>query len=156
MCGLDLNMWCNPGLVLSTEPVWVLPLVLAPRLMNSGDQLQLLGATLGVTFFSFKLNVVCCNDKFIWKIKNKFAICLLFFLLHNDLIRNWYEILSYSFYLAPKYQYFWLTSTDVLDLAWSPNDSWLASCSIDNTIIVWNADNFPGMILCEHVLCIIY
>uniref|UniRef100_K1PS44 Protein HIRA n=1 Tax=Magallana gigas TaxID=29159 RepID=K1PS44_MAGGI len=36
---------------------------------------------------------------------------------------------------------------DVLDLAWSPNDSWLASCSIDNTIIVWNADNFPAQVV---------
>lgn len=36
---------------------------------------------------------------------------------------------------------------DVLDLAWSPNDSWLASCSIDNSIIVWNADNFPAQVV---------
>ncbi|XP_061179684.1 protein HIRA-like [Saccostrea echinata] len=35
---------------------------------------------------------------------------------------------------------------DVLDLAWSPNDSWMASCSVDNTIIVWNADNFPAQV----------
>ena len=33
---------------------------------------------------------------------------------------------------------------DVLDLAWSPNDQWLASCSIDNTVVVWNALKFPG------------
>ena len=33
---------------------------------------------------------------------------------------------------------------DVLDLAWSANDSWLASCSVDNCIVVWNADKFPG------------
>lgn len=33
---------------------------------------------------------------------------------------------------------------DVLDLAWAPHDAWLASCSVDNTIIVWNALNFPG------------
>jgi len=36
--------------------------------------------------------------------------------------------------------------TDVLDLAWAPGDIWLATCSIDNTIIVWNADKLPGMI----------
>ncbi|CAL1273718.1 unnamed protein product [Larinioides sclopetarius] len=29
-------------------------------------------------------------------------------------------------------------SGDVLDLAWSPRDTWLASCSVDNTIVVWN------------------
>ncbi|XP_065366147.1 protein HIRA homolog [Calliphora vicina] len=37
-------------------------------------------------------------------------------------------------------------SGDVLDLAWSPQDRWLASCSIDNTIIVWDAQNFPAMV----------
>ena len=36
--------------------------------------------------------------------------------------------------------------TDVLDLAWSPCDVWFASCSIDNTVIVWNADKFPGIL----------
>ncbi|XP_049867442.1 protein HIRA homolog [Pectinophora gossypiella] len=35
---------------------------------------------------------------------------------------------------------------DVLDLAWSPLDKWLASCSVDNTIIVWNAEKFPEMV----------
>ncbi|KAK3084278.1 hypothetical protein FSP39_010934 [Pinctada imbricata] len=35
---------------------------------------------------------------------------------------------------------------DVLDLAWSGNDSWLASCSVDNTIVIWNADKFPEQI----------
>ena len=33
---------------------------------------------------------------------------------------------------------------DVLDLAWSPHDVWLASCSVDNTVVVWNALKFPG------------
>ncbi|CAK8689613.1 protein HIRA-like [Clavelina lepadiformis] len=32
---------------------------------------------------------------------------------------------------------------DVLDLAWSPGDQWLASCSIDNSIVVWSVKNFP-------------
>ncbi|KAH8387990.1 hypothetical protein KR093_010789, partial [Drosophila rubida] len=32
---------------------------------------------------------------------------------------------------------------DVLDLAWSPNDIYLASCSIDNTIIVWDGRALP-------------
>lgn len=35
---------------------------------------------------------------------------------------------------------------DVLDLAWSPNDYFLASCSIDNTIIVWDARALPNML----------
>ncbi|CAG2107706.1 unnamed protein product [Medioppia subpectinata] len=30
-------------------------------------------------------------------------------------------------------------SGDILDLSWSPGDNWLASCSVDNTIVVWNA-----------------
>ncbi|XP_038059623.1 protein HIRA-like [Patiria miniata] len=35
---------------------------------------------------------------------------------------------------------------DVLDLAWSPDDAWLASCSIDNSIVIWNALKFPEII----------
>ncbi|XP_053948377.1 protein HIRA homolog [Anastrepha ludens] len=37
-------------------------------------------------------------------------------------------------------------SGDVLDLAWSPNERWLASCSIDNTIIIWDVQAFPNMV----------
>lgn len=32
---------------------------------------------------------------------------------------------------------------DILDVAWSPQDRFIASCSIDNTIIVWDAQSFP-------------
>ena len=35
---------------------------------------------------------------------------------------------------------------DVLDVAWSPQDRWLASSSVDNTIIVWDAQSFPTII----------
>nr|KAG5687049.1 hypothetical protein BaRGS_002422 [Batillaria attramentaria] len=35
---------------------------------------------------------------------------------------------------------------DVLDLAWSPQDVWLASCSVDNTIVIWNAVKFPEQV----------
>ncbi|CAG4912875.1 unnamed protein product [Colias eurytheme] len=35
---------------------------------------------------------------------------------------------------------------DVLDLAWSPLDKWLASCSVDNSVIIWNAAKFPEMV----------
>lgn len=35
---------------------------------------------------------------------------------------------------------------DILDLAWSSNDAYLASCSVDNMIIVWDANNFPQLI----------
>ncbi|XP_037920410.1 protein HIRA homolog [Hermetia illucens] len=35
---------------------------------------------------------------------------------------------------------------DVLDLAWSPQDRWLASCSVDNTIIIWDVHALPSMI----------
>ena len=36
---------------------------------------------------------------------------------------------------------------DILDMAWSPHDLYLATCSVDNTIIIWRPDNFPGKIL---------
>lgn len=35
---------------------------------------------------------------------------------------------------------------DVMDVAWSPRDVWLASCSVDNTIVIWNARKFPGKV----------
>ncbi|PSN56592.1 Protein HIRA [Blattella germanica] len=35
---------------------------------------------------------------------------------------------------------------DVLDMAWSPHDAWLATCSVDNTVIVWNAHKMPEMV----------
>lgn len=34
---------------------------------------------------------------------------------------------------------------DVMDVAWSPHDAWLASCSVDNTVVIWNAVKFPGL-----------
>uniref|UniRef100_A0A674CUH4 Protein HIRA n=1 Tax=Salmo trutta TaxID=8032 RepID=A0A674CUH4_SALTR len=35
---------------------------------------------------------------------------------------------------------------DVMDVAWSPHDVWLASCSVDNTIVIWNARKFPEIV----------
>ncbi|XP_056602974.1 protein HIRA [Triplophysa dalaica] len=35
---------------------------------------------------------------------------------------------------------------DVMDVSWSPHDVWLASCSVDNTIVIWNARKFPEII----------
>ncbi|KAJ8958968.1 hypothetical protein NQ314_006332 [Rhamnusium bicolor] len=32
---------------------------------------------------------------------------------------------------------------DILDIAWAPHDGWLASGSVDNTVIIWNAHKFP-------------
>ncbi|XP_059118424.1 protein HIRA-like [Peromyscus eremicus] len=37
-------------------------------------------------------------------------------------------------------------SGDVLDVAWSPHDAWLASCSVDNTVVIWNAVKFPEIL----------
>ena len=37
-------------------------------------------------------------------------------------------------------------SGDILDLNWSPNDAYLATCSVDNTIRIWNTENFPECI----------
>ncbi|XP_044752723.1 protein HIRA homolog [Coccinella septempunctata] len=41
---------------------------------------------------------------------------------------------------------------DILDLSWAPHDGWLASGSVDNTVIVWNAAKFPEKVavLKEH------
>lgn len=36
-------------------------------------------------------------------------------------------------------------SGDILDLAWSPQDKWLASSSIDNNIIIWDIQNAPNV-----------
>lgn len=35
---------------------------------------------------------------------------------------------------------------DVIDLAWSPDESYIASGSVDNTIIVWNANKLPTVV----------
>ncbi|NXI99172.1 HIRA protein, partial [Psophia crepitans] len=37
-------------------------------------------------------------------------------------------------------------SGDVMDVAWSPHDAWLASCSVDNTVVIWNAVKFPEIL----------
>ncbi|ESO91621.1 hypothetical protein LOTGIDRAFT_206663 [Lottia gigantea] len=37
-------------------------------------------------------------------------------------------------------------SGDVLDLSWSPHDAWLASCSVDNTVVIWNTNKFPEQV----------
>uniref|UniRef100_H3B513 Protein HIRA n=1 Tax=Latimeria chalumnae TaxID=7897 RepID=H3B513_LATCH len=37
-------------------------------------------------------------------------------------------------------------SGDVMDVSWSPQDVWLASCSVDNTVVIWNAAKFPEII----------
>ena len=39
---------------------------------------------------------------------------------------------------------------DVLDLAWSPNDAFLATASVDNTVIVWNGERLPEVREKEH------
>ncbi|XP_076280124.1 histone cell cycle regulator-like protein isoform X1 [Lasioglossum baleicum] len=35
---------------------------------------------------------------------------------------------------------------DVLDLAWAPHSPWLASASVDNSVIVWDASKFPAIV----------
>ncbi|XP_045597178.1 protein HIRA isoform X2 [Procambarus clarkii] len=35
---------------------------------------------------------------------------------------------------------------DILDVAWSPGDLWLASASIDNCVIVWNTAKWPEQV----------
>ena len=36
--------------------------------------------------------------------------------------------------------------TDILDLAWSPDDNYIATGSVDNTINIWNAQCFPQLV----------
>ena len=40
-------------------------------------------------------------------------------------------------------------SGDVLDVAWSPDDNYVATGSVDNSIIIWNAQKFPEI---QHVI----
>lgn len=35
---------------------------------------------------------------------------------------------------------------DVLDLSWSPDQRYLASCSVDNSIVIWNARELPQIL----------
>ncbi|KAK0181769.1 hypothetical protein PV327_004023 [Microctonus hyperodae] len=35
---------------------------------------------------------------------------------------------------------------DILDLAWAPHSPWLASASVDNSVIVWDASKFPAIV----------
>lgn len=66
------------------------------------------------------------------------ATCLKYILVSGNFLQN--EILS-IFKLIP---FLVILFEDVLDLAWSPHDAWLATCSVDNTVRIWNALKFPG------------
>uniref|UniRef100_A0A1B0DIB4 CAF1B/HIR1 beta-propeller domain-containing protein n=1 Tax=Phlebotomus papatasi TaxID=29031 RepID=A0A1B0DIB4_PHLPP len=35
---------------------------------------------------------------------------------------------------------------DILDMAWSPQDRWLSSCSVDNTVIIWDVFALPSIV----------
>lgn len=35
---------------------------------------------------------------------------------------------------------------DILDIAWAPHNPWLASASVDNNIIIWDATKFPSIV----------
>jgi protein HIRA/HIR1 len=41
-------------------------------------------------------------------------------------------------------------NSDVIDMAWSHDNSYLASCSLDNTIVIWDATTF-GTSCCRQL-----
>ena len=41
-------------------------------------------------------------------------------------------------------------SSNITDLAWAPRQPWLASCSLDNTVIVWHATGFQALQRLHH------
>lgn len=51
---------------------------------------------------------------------------------------------KFSMYQKQWSHWSFLLFPDVMDVSWSPHDVWLASCSVDNTIVIWNARKFPG------------
>lgn len=62
-------------------------------------------------------------------------------LWHRFFLKRFLDSLDYHQHL--NFLFFFL-KTDVMDVAWSPHDAWLASCSVDNTVVIWNAVKFPG------------
>lgn len=34
----------------------------------------------------------------------------------------------------------------MLDIAWSPGDVWLATASVDNTVVVWDVEKLPSTV----------
>lgn len=121
-----LNMWCNPGLVFSSELAWGLPLALAHPLTNNGDQLQLLGATQGVTFSILQMHVKIQKLKFsllYWKmyLEDQEQICYHSYhydmiISYNDLLNKRYKMLSYSSYLFPNFIFMHLYSIMIIVL----------------------------------------
>ena len=35
---------------------------------------------------------------------------------------------------------------DILDVSWSPGDVWLATASVDNSVIIWDVDKLPSTV----------
>ena len=35
---------------------------------------------------------------------------------------------------------------DILDVSWSPGDVWLATASVDNTVVIWDVDKLPSTV----------
>ena len=35
---------------------------------------------------------------------------------------------------------------DILDVSWSPGDVWLATASVDNTVIIWDVEKLPSTV----------
>ncbi|XP_055641271.1 protein HIRA homolog isoform X2 [Toxorhynchites rutilus septentrionalis] len=71
----------------------------------------------------------------------------------DKLIMIWKKSVGGSFFGTSKMAEYWrCISTlrghagDVLDLAWSPQDRFIASCSVDNTVIIWDAKQFPTIL----------
>lgn len=65
-------------------------------------------------------------------------------------------MLNCILYGVPAWHFVFTAMLDVLDLAWSPDDSFLASGSVDNTITIWNAQRFPGLDFLHAIICYVH
>ncbi|OAF69271.1 hypothetical protein A3Q56_02964 [Intoshia linei] len=79
----------------------------------------------------------CSDDRLvmIWKQSNMVSKCSQNLTNNKNIVEEWK-----CCHILRSHQ------GDVLHISWSPNDLYLASCSVDNSVIVWNTQKFPEII----------